>query len=106
MRLINKTKKILRDNSGETMVEVIVAFTLLTVLLVTYAQGITSAANAEAAATKNRTSADEAMLALQEQLAAGTGGSGGGDFAVGDGTIRCYTYSAGGYTYVVYKPVA
>jgi type II secretory pathway pseudopilin PulG len=94
---------------GETMVEVVVAFLLLSILLVMFSQGMVSTTKAEVQATKNRNSADKAMKALQEELAAGVNkGSGRTDDAipVGDGDkvdIVPYIYSENGYTYVVYR---
>lgn len=69
MKLIRKTYRILGDNSGETMVEVIVAFTLLTFILLTFSNGIVWATRAEITASKSRNSADVAMRALQEYKA-------------------------------------
>ena len=40
MRRISKTGSILRDNSGETIVEVLVAFTLLSIIMLMFSQGI------------------------------------------------------------------
>lgn len=94
---------------GETMVEVIVAFLLLSILMVMFSQSIASTTKAEVQATKNRNSADNAMKALQQELAAGVNkGSGSTDDAipVGDSDkvdIVPYIYSENGYTYVVYR---
>ena len=45
MKLIKKTSSIFGNNSGETMVEVLVAFTLLSIMLVAFSQGISWATN-------------------------------------------------------------
>lgn len=72
MRRIDKQmNNILRDNSGETLVEVLVAFTLLSIIMVTFSQGIAFATRTEARATKNRKNADMAMNRFQTRLAAG-----------------------------------
>ena len=71
MRRINKTTGILRDNSGETIVEVLVAFTLLSIIMLTFSQGIAFATKAESKAGENRKNADLAMCDFQQQLAAG-----------------------------------
>lgn len=69
MRRIGKTGKILKNNSGETMVEVLVAFTLLSIILLLFAQGLAWATTAEARATKSRLGADRAMVLLKGELA-------------------------------------
>ncbi len=71
MRRIRKTIGILRDNSGETIVEVLVAFTLLSIIMVTFSQGIAFATRTEARANENRKNADLAMLDFQTRLASG-----------------------------------
>lgn len=71
MRRISKTTGILRDNSGETIVEVLVAFTLLSLIMVTFTQGIAFATRTEARASQNRKNADLAMCQFQTKLAAG-----------------------------------
>lgn len=69
MRLIRKNNRIIADNSGETMVEVIVAFALLSIMLLLFSQGIAGATRSEYYAVKSRTSADIAMRALHEYKA-------------------------------------
>ena len=69
MKIVNKTKDIMRDNSGETMVEVMVAFTLLSIMLLIFAQGISFATNTEMRASKSRNSADQALISLQKKRA-------------------------------------
>lgn len=71
MRRINKTISVLRDNSGETIVEVLVAFTLLSIIILTFSQGVTFATKAEFKAEQNRKNADLAMLDFQTKLASG-----------------------------------
>ena len=66
MRLTDKTKAILKDNSGETLVEVTVAFTLLSIMLLIFAQGLAYASRFEAIAADKRNGADKAMINLQE----------------------------------------
>lgn len=70
MKCISKTN-ILRNNSGETMVEVLVAFTLLSIMLVMFAEGITWASKSEINALKSRQAADQAMMDVQSRLAGG-----------------------------------
>lgn len=66
MKIISKRDSILKDNNGETIVEVVVAFALLSIMLVVFSQGITFATNANVRADKTRTNADEAMKELQD----------------------------------------
>lgn len=68
MRLIKKNYRIIADNAGETMVEVIVAFALLSIMLLLFTQGIAGATRSEYYAQKSRTSADVAMRALNEYI--------------------------------------
>ena len=69
MRRIDKTRSVLTDNSGETIVEVTVAFTLLAVMLVIFSQGIAYATAAEVNASRSRNHADAAMIELQRAIA-------------------------------------
>lgn len=69
MRRINKTTAMLIDNSGETIVEVTVAFTLLSIMLVIFSQGIAYATSAEVNASRSRNRADAAMIELQRTIA-------------------------------------
>ena len=72
MRLIRKTYRILGDNSGKTMVEVIVAFALLSIMLLAFSEGIAWATRTEINASKSRSSADIAMRVFQEYIATGS----------------------------------
>lgn len=106
MKMISKTRKLLLDNSGETMVEVIVAFTFLTIMLIVFSQGLAWATNSEARASASRNSADQAMTDLQAALAAeAVPGDAARDKATCgvSGISRC-TYVIDGQTYVVYQP--
>ena len=89
------------------MVEVLVAFTLLSIMLVIFSEGIAWASKTEINATKRRDGADTAMKQLQHDLAANDLGATGDPISVGGGTItpRTYTYSYDGvvYQYTVYK---
>lgn len=103
MRCISKTN-IIRDNSGETMVEVLVAFTLLSIMLLMFTQGITWAAKSEAYAYEARRGADQAMLDVQTQIA---GGYKDADFRTltgyFDDRVKCEEIISGNYTYVFYE---
>ena len=76
MRCIIKKGHIL-DNSGETIVEVMVAFTLLSIMLVMFSQGIAWAARqgiawaarSEMFATRTRQWSDRSMKDFQHSLA-------------------------------------
>ena len=108
MKMISKTGKILRSNSGETMVEVIVAFTLLTIMLVVFAEGLAWATKSETEARERRNAADQGMIDLQNTLAreATPGASASHkDTASGfDGITRCEYVANNGQTYIVYQP--
>ena len=69
MKLIRKSGHMLEDNKGETIVEVVVAFTVLSIMMVLFSQGIAYASRTSVLADKNRDSADQAMMDLQEQIA-------------------------------------
>ena len=71
MRCIYKKGSILTDNSGETMVEVLVAFTMLSIMLVIFSQGLTWASKSEVQASKSRNNSDAAMKAFQTMCARG-----------------------------------
>lgn len=69
MKLIRKNINPLEDNKGETIVEVVVAFTVLSIMMVLFSQGIAYASRIGIRADQNRDSADQAMMDLQEQIA-------------------------------------
>ena len=67
MKKINKSfRQLIRDNRGETIVEVIVAFALLSIMLVLFSQGLAAASRSDMKAMETRTAADKAMLQLQQ----------------------------------------
>ena len=101
MKLIRKTSSIFVNNSGETMVEVLVAFTLLSIMLVIFSEGIAWATNSESRATQRRSGADLAMKTLQHDLAEGNPGQ-TRNIDFGTGTITAHTYTCGEYQYTVY----
>lgn len=90
---------------GETMVEVIVAFTLLSIILVLFSQGIAWATKSEARASDNRRAADSAMESLQQDLAQGVKGNprDEGRIIVKEAELIPEIYSENGYMYVVYR---
>ena len=107
MKRLLDTRKILQNNRGETIVEVLVAFTLLSIMLVLFSQGIAWASRSETRATQSRDSADRAMEALQSQLASEPRFVSSGDISFDNGgKVKRMVYMVDGYAYVVYKPVA
>lgn len=100
-----KTKRILRDNSGETIVEAVVAFALLSIMLVLFAQGLAWATNTELKASDNRKSADDSMYHLQKHLATTPKEQGNEKIKNGDVSIpiRRYVYEIDGNDYIVYE---
>lgn len=113
MKRIKKIGMILKDTSGETMIEVLVAFTLLSIMMVVFSQGLASAANSEANAKNSRDSADKTMLKLQQKLSSDTPNTTdtsnninvkqGTSLNAGTGSITAYTYTVDGNVYIVYK---
>lgn len=111
MKCIRKTGFVLGNNNGETIVEVIVAFALLSIMLVLFANGIAWATRSEVNATKSRIGADKAMKNVQDDIAAGGWVSHINTYPqikgyLDDRVIRItYTYTIDGqtYTYVVYE---
>lgn len=107
MKMIKKTVSILKDTSGESIVEVLVAFTLLSIMMVVFSQGLASASISEMNAKKNRESADQSMNTLQKKLASSTPKEGAQekDTVSIQGTsdeIKSYLYEVDGNTYVVF----
>ena len=113
MKKLRKIGMILKNTSGETMVEVIVAFTLLSIMMVVFSQGLASATTSEVNAKKNRDSADNSMIKLQQKLASEEPYTAEGDsidietgtnLSAGSGYVTPYTYTIDGNTYVVFSP--
>lgn len=107
MKMIKKTVSILKDTSGESIVEVLVAFTLLSIMMVVFSQGLASASISEMNAKKNRGSADQSMITLQKKLASSTPKEGAQekDTVSVQGTsdeIKSYLYEVDGNAYVVF----
>ncbi len=111
MRQINKKRNFISDNSGESMVEVLVAFTLLSIMLVLFTQGITWATKSEVNATRNRNAADNAMKNLQQDIADGNIATYQVSLPLLKDRIKRgvaqYTDDEGGnvYTYIYYEPI-
>lgn len=113
MRRLKKIGMILKDNSGETMVEVLVAFALLSIIMLMFSQGLASTTKAEMIAKQNRDSADASMVKLQQKIASDApytpdediGVSEGTSISAGDGSVKPYSYTVYGNTYVVFVPV-
>lgn len=109
MRRINKTQFILKDNSGETIVEVLVAFTLLSIMLVIFSQGIAWASKAEVNAHKSRVGADQALELFEKDMANGARDPYPTQLGYLNGRInrgvRTYTVDGATYTYTYYEAV-
>lgn len=105
MKRINKTVSILKDTSGESIIEVLVAFILLSIMLVIFSQGLASASNSEVSAKQNRENADQSMIDLQRKLASSTPKEGAEErniITVGSDTVKSYKYEVNGNTYIVF----
>lgn len=81
------------------MVEVIVAFTVLSIMMLLFAQGLAWATNTEARATNTRNDADKAMIDLQDKLAGVNTEPGSPLPGV---QIDRYVFQVDGHNYVVY----
>ena len=68
MKIIAKTKAVLFANKAESMVEVIVAFVVITIVMALFAQGMNYATTAEKYAIDNTKDNDAAMLRLQRTV--------------------------------------
>ena len=65
MKIIAKTKAVLREQKAETMVEVVVAFVVLSIVMVMFSQGLKYATTAEVYAVENGKACDKALINLQ-----------------------------------------
>lgn len=107
MKILKKTSSILKNTSGESIIEVLVAFTLLSIMMVVFSQGLASASVSEVNAKKTRDSADQSMIDLQRKLASSTPKEGAEErnaISVGSDTIKSYRYEFNGNTYIVFYP--
>lgn len=107
MKILKKTASILINTSGESIIEVLVAFTLLSIMMVVFSQGLASASVSEVNAKKTRDSADQSMIDLQRKLASSTPKEGAEErnaISVGSDTIKSYRYEFNGNTYIVFYP--
>ena len=73
MKIIAKTKAVLYSNRAETITEVLVAFLVLSIVMVLFAQGLKFAAAAENYAVNNTKSYDNSMFEVQKTLAGENG---------------------------------
>lgn len=108
MKIIRKTFNLIEDNKGETIVEVVVAFAVLSIMMVMFAQGIAFATNSSVRASKTREKSDKAMIALQKKMVSETANKVpvAGEILV-HRQVRKVTLEDGTeYYYVVYVPDA
>ena len=68
MKRHSDAKQILNDNKGETIMEVVVAFLVLSIMLALFAQGIRYANNARIYAMDECEAADTAVIELQKTI--------------------------------------
>ncbi len=117
MKILKNSKSILINNSGESIAEVLVAFVLLTIIMVIFAQGLAFATNSQANAKESRDAADASMKALQSKLILSDATVSGDGFVVNKNpdisntsgintySVTPYTYTyTDGTTYVVFLP--
>ena len=74
MKIIAKTKAILICNKAETIAEALVAFLVLSIVMVLFAQGMRFATAAEKFAIDNTKTYDNAFLELQKTIAGDASG--------------------------------
>ena len=107
MRHLITGNTILTDNKGESMAEVLVAFTLLSIMLVIFFQGIAWATKTEVNASNSRGRADQAMIDLQGKRSNESGVPAGQvDGLQGRISRKIYSvdvYGGQSYTYVLYE---
>ncbi len=75
MKIIAKTKAVLISNKAETLVEVIVAFAVLTIVCVLLGQGMSYAQRIEGFAIEKTNACDSAMKLLQKTVTKGGNGA-------------------------------
>lgn len=68
MKILAKTKAVLMANKAESIVEVIVAFVVITIVMAMFAQGMNYVTSAEKYAIENTKDNDTAMLRLQRTV--------------------------------------
>ncbi len=68
IRLRSDAKDVIRDNKGETIVEVVVAFLVLSIMLALFAQGLSYAGKTSSYAVEEMTAADTAVIELQKTI--------------------------------------
>ena len=112
MKYLQNAFRILKDESGETIAEVLVAFILLTVVLIIYSQGIAMATKSELNADNSRTGADKALMQVQNDITDGKNDYLTGQYQVAEHldtriVHNSYSITVDGqtYTYVYYTPI-
>lgn len=111
MKKVNKLNRLqISDNRGETIVEVIVAFALLSIMLVLFSQGLAAASRSDMKAMETRAAADKAMLTLQKDKVDNTNPPNKAPVSAIDGKViyrQVYQVTdeqtGEKYTYVVYS---
>lgn len=111
MKMIAKTKEILLEQKAESMIEVIVAFLVLSIIMVLFAQGISFSNRAESYAIGRSRDSDSAMKELMDSIVTGSGSAVGGtvhheslDGQANKLKLRMYTVtpSGGGDNFIYY----
>lgn len=106
MRMIRKNGQLLGENKGETIVEVVVAFAVLSIMMVMFSQGIAHATRTGVLADQTRDNADQAMIGLQERIAKKKNPPPKVPITQNGVLVYRQVYSDGSYTYVVYTSKA
>ena len=104
--IIRKINNLLKDTKGETIIEVVVAFTLLTIMMLLFSQGIKYATMTNMRADDTRSDSDLAMEGLQAEVASDKSTAMPVNDIEGNNVYRKrYVITVDGqhYTYVVYS---
>ena len=75
MKIIAKTKRELLTNKAESMIEVVVAFLVLSIVMALFAQGMSFSNRAENYAVDRARDSDKAMKSLLDTVISGSGGA-------------------------------
>jgi Tfp pilus assembly protein PilE len=104
MKIIRKNDQLL-NNKGETIVEVVVAFAVLSIMMVMFYQGITYASRMGAIAENKRSDYDQALIKRQEKWSTHT--DSGSPISKDKLVVHKHVYSevidGVTYTYVIYS---
>ena len=109
MKKIRKNYQLIRDTKGETIVEVVIAFALLSIMMVMLTQSISYASRTDIRAGNIRKYNDQALTELQHRIATKTNTESPAPLQVFNGKAvsrLVYNIEVEGQTYTYYVYVA